>query len=38
MCVDAVVEPRINNWNNRETVEAEVKDVLVRERAAVAVS
>jgi single-stranded-DNA-specific exonuclease len=38
MCVDAVVEPRINDWNGRVTVEAEVKDVLVRERAATVAS
>lgn len=37
MCVDAAIEPRLNDWNGRVTVEAEVKDVHVREHAAVAV-
>jgi single-stranded-DNA-specific exonuclease len=32
MRIDAVIEPRINHWNGRTSVEAEVKDVRVGER------
>ncbi|MCA9291168.1 MAG: single-stranded-DNA-specific exonuclease RecJ [Phycisphaerales bacterium] len=30
MRLDAVIEPKLNTWNGRTTVEAEIRDVLVR--------
>lgn len=31
MNVDVIIEPKINTWNGRTTVEAEIKDLLIRE-------
>lgn len=32
MCLDAVVEPRLNTWNGRISVEVEIKDIAVIQR------
>ena len=32
MLIDAVVQPRLNEWNGRINVEVEIQDVRVRER------
>lgn len=32
MCVDAIVQPRVNAWNGRVSVEVELRDVAMRQR------
>ncbi len=31
MCLDVIIEPKINTWNGRTSVEGEIKDVRVCE-------